>query len=101
LQYLIVIVQVMNVDQHYEALAKAIHDADTIPPCQVTDPEIWFADHESAIYEHRVAKKFCESCPVKVPCRDYAIVAVEAFGIWGGTTPRERQAVRVGLKRKK
>ena len=36
------------------------------------------------------AKQVCESCPVLVPCRRYAVDAQEPHGIWGGTTPEER-----------
>ncbi len=37
-----------------------------------------------------VAKRICRDCPVIVTCRDYALRAPEAYGIWGALTPRER-----------
>ncbi len=40
------------------------------------------------------AKRICCSCPVRVRCRDYSVNAQERYGIWGGTTPRERAAVQ-------
>lgn len=85
-------------DRVYEELATAIAEADTIPPCQTTDPEIWFSDQEVVGGLYRIAKKFCEQCPVKALCAEYAIVANEQFGIWGGLTPLERSRIR-GLKR--
>lgn len=36
------------------------------------------------------AKKVCSSCPVAEPCLVAAIRQKEHWGVWGGTTPRER-----------
>lgn len=44
----------------------------------------------------RMAKQICDSCPVLVPCRRHAIDADEPHGIWGGTTPEERDELRRG-----
>jgi len=41
-------------------------------------------------------KKFCSDCPVKQKCLDYAL-RVNVSGIWGGTTLKERQAIRKEL----
>mgnify|MGYP001478869992 CR=1 FL=1 len=35
----------------------------------------------------------CESCPVASLCLEYAIDA-EPFGVWGGTTPEDRDSMR-------
>ncbi len=43
------------------------------------------------------AKKVCRSCPVKRECLRYALSSVEAWGVWGATTPRERQLIDQGL----
>jgi WhiB family redox-sensing transcriptional regulator len=82
----------------YTELAIAIAEADTIPPCQTTDPEIWFSDQEIVGGLYRQAKRFCEECPVKALCGEYAILAAEPFGIWGGMTYRERQKIRSGSR---
>jgi WhiB family redox-sensing transcriptional regulator len=37
------------------------------------------------------AKQICLACPVLEPCRRYAIDAREPHGIWGATTPRDRE----------
>jgi hypothetical protein len=39
------------------------------------------------------ARRFCQNCPVKSQCRDFAIL-YEEEGIWGGTTDDERQLFR-------
>ena len=41
-----------------------------------------------------LAKATCATCPVKVPCLEYALANFEAFGVWGGTSPEERKAIR-------
>ena len=49
------------------------------------------------------AKAFCEACPVKTECLEYAITEVDApyyakivytLGVWGGKTGRERVTIR-------
>lgn len=43
-----------------------------------------------------MAKITCASCPFKVMCAEYALEAVEEWGIWGGLTAEERRAIRKG-----
>lgn len=41
------------------------------------------------------AAKVCElKCDVQTQCLDYALRADERFGVWGGTTERERERIR-------
>ena len=47
----------------------------------------------------RMAKSLCETCPVLLDCRDYAVDAGEQHGIWGGMTVKERRAVRMAKKK--
>jgi WhiB family redox-sensing transcriptional regulator len=57
------------------------------------DPELWFpADGDRAAAEH--AKAICRVCPVRSACLEWALAANERTGIWGGTTPNERRALR-------
>lgn len=35
----------------------------------------------------------CNTCPVKALCLNWA-VEHEAWGVWGGTTPKQRQQMR-------
>ncbi len=39
------------------------------------------------------AKQVCGRCEIRCECGEYAIAAVEQFGIWGGLTWSERRAV--------
>ncbi len=50
----------------------------------------WFAVDEPGISQ---AKALCTQCPVVHHCLDQALARHE-YGVWGGTTERERQALR-------
>lgn len=78
----------------YEELKEAINNAPSIPACQVTDPEVWFADIDVGYNHSRIARNFCKRCPVIRECAAYAIAAEEPHGIWGGLTPKQRQTIR-------
>jgi WhiB family redox-sensing transcriptional regulator len=41
-----------------------------------------------------MAKAICAPCPVRTECLEYALDGGEHFGIWGGTSERERRRIR-------
>lgn len=43
---------------------------------------------------HGPAKAICERCPVQRECLRFALDTDQPFGIWGGTTARERARIR-------
>lgn len=58
----------------------------------------YFYDEDSAApYERRrnevVAKRICSICPIVVDCLEGSIQNQEKFGIWGGTTEKERKTL--------
>ena len=53
----------------------------TTPPCQVQEPEIWFADTPTGV-EH--AKSLCGRCPLATDCLLGAMERREPWGVWGG-----------------
>lgn len=53
--------------------------------------EVFFPERGQSVNE---AKAICASCPVREACLEYALVAVERFGIWGGASERERRRLR-------
>ena len=55
-----------------------------------SDPDIFFSE-EVAHQEEAIS--LCAKCPVLELCLNYAIKN-EMYGIWGGTTPEERQTLR-------
>jgi WhiB family redox-sensing transcriptional regulator len=60
-------------------------------------PDAFFPEDEPAHgTRHQgilVAKAICGSCPISFECLEYALIAEEPFGIWGGFTPKERQTI--------
>ena len=41
----------------------------------------------------REAREFCRACPVRTECLAHALDQRIEFGVWGGTTERERRAL--------
>lgn len=68
--------------------------------CRGTSTETFFppdgARGKARGINERAAKRLCESCPVLLPCRRYAVLTQEPHGIWGGTNPEEREELRHG-----
>lgn len=53
------------------------------------DPETFWPGRGQNATE---AKAVCRSCDFEVRCRRWAIAARVEHGVWGGTTPEEREA---------
>jgi hypothetical protein len=63
--------------------------------CQTTDPDVWWPDRKRPHSPPTsTAVAACRACPAAEPCLAYAVAADERFGIWGGTTPEDRRAMR-------
>ncbi|WP_337110453.1 WhiB family transcriptional regulator [Prescottella equi] len=56
----------------------------------------FFAPEQESTVERRrresAARAICTHCSVAVPCREYALVTNQSFGVWGGLTESERRA---------
>ena len=61
--------------------------------CAETDPEIFFPDKG---HSTKPAKRICRWCEVSDECLDYALANRERFGVWGGTSERERRLIGYG-----
>jgi WhiB family transcriptional regulator, redox-sensing transcriptional regulator len=59
--------------------------------CRGMDPEIFFPDRGESL---RPAKEVCGGCIVRDECLEYALDNRERFGVWGGTSERERRRLR-------
>ncbi len=66
--------------------------------CRGQDPELFYPEGTSGSALHQVtaAKEVCGRCPVVSACLQWALDVGEAHGIWGGATPEERRALRMG-----
>ncbi|HVV17871.1 MAG TPA: WhiB family transcriptional regulator [Pseudonocardiaceae bacterium] len=50
-------------------------------PCQVNDPDLWFAESPADLER---AKALCADCPVRAQCLAGARARHEPWGVWGG-----------------
>jgi WhiB family redox-sensing transcriptional regulator len=57
--------------------------------CNGTDPEIFFPTRGADV---AAARAICSTCPVFDPCWQAGLY--EKFGIWAGTSERERRRIR-------
>lgn len=63
--------------------------------CAQTDPsdEVWFPGKGQST---STARRICRLCPVQDECRAEALADPSlTHGVWGGTTPKMRQQLRV------
>lgn len=66
--------------------------------CAGVDPALFYpevADRPTAA----AARAVCAGCPVRLECLAYALRNGEEYGIWGGTTERDRRLIRRLLRR--
>lgn len=65
--------------------------------CRSMDPEMFFhPDGERGPRRRNrenAAKAVCASCPVLKLCRDQALALQEPYGIWGGLSEDDREAI--------
>jgi WhiB family transcriptional regulator, redox-sensing transcriptional regulator len=61
--------------------AEAERSFDSLLPCRVLDPELWFAESPSDV---EYAKQLCRDCPVQAMCLAGALDRREPWGVWGG-----------------
>ncbi|CAN5767451.1 N/A [soil metagenome] len=59
--------------------------------CAEVDPEIFFPERGGS---SKSARSVCALCSVRLECLEYALNNKEQFGIWGGTSERERRRLR-------
>lgn len=62
----------------------------------------FFADPRKDPATVGLAKQVCAKCPVRAQCLEYALSGVSSslydYGIWAGTTPSERDRIKVRRK---
>ena len=64
--------------------------------CAHADSDLFFpvSMRGPALTQVARAKAICAGCPVSEQCLSFALEHEPGHGIWGGTTPEERQQVR-------
>jgi WhiB family redox-sensing transcriptional regulator len=82
----------------------ARHDWDwqSLAACRGVDTAIFYhPENERGPTRHRrerEAKRICHSCPVVAPCLQWALDTREPYGVWGGLSVEERQALDSGRR---
>jgi WhiB family redox-sensing transcriptional regulator len=73
-----------------------VPDWSTEARCLDLDPELFFptGDGKQSVPQIAVAQQICSTCPVKLKCLKLALATDAQYGIWGGTTPKERARLR-------
>lgn len=65
--------------------------------CQKEDTELFFhPDNErgpTRQAREAKAKAVCATCPVLQQCREHALASREPYGVWGGLSEPEREAL--------
>lgn len=69
--------------------------------CRDVDPELFFpsGDARPARLQEQRALQVCSGCPVREPCREWAL-ALQPVGVWGGTTAVQRGRLNLGAVRR-
>jgi WhiB family redox-sensing transcriptional regulator len=64
--------------------------------CRSADPELFFPVSETgpSTADMATAKAVCARCPVCSECLAFALATRQTHGVWGGTIPGERTALR-------
>jgi WhiB family redox-sensing transcriptional regulator len=57
-------------------------------------PDTFFLPRGATAADTRAAKDICFKCSACEECLAYAMTNRETFGIWGGTTEKDRRAIR-------
>ena len=64
--------------------------------CRGAPPELFFPERGEST---KPAKEMCTVCPVSVECLAWALDHREKFGVWGGTSERERRRMQGSWER--
>jgi len=64
--------------------------------CSGVETDYYFPEQNKISQENVLAKKICSTCVWKTECLTYAL-HYKVFGIWGGTTLKQRDGMRKKL----
>lgn len=69
--------------------------------CLSADPDLFFPISATGPAEQQIAraKVICAGCEVRKVCLEFAMSHDQVYGIWGGTTPDDRQRARRRMRR--
>lgn len=62
-------------------------------PCRRDDPDRWFPEQANSREDHAARKVCRRRCPAVDDCLKFALAHRMDYGIWGGASPEQRQAM--------
>ena len=70
--------------------------------CRSADPDLFFPLSSTGPGERQIAraKMICAGCQVRQECLEFALAHDQVYGVWGGTTPEDRQRDRRRRRRR-
>ena len=74
----------------------------SLAACLSADPDLFFPVSSTGPAKRQIAraKVICAGCPVRSECLEFAVTHDQTHGIWGGTTPQDRQRDRRRRRRR-
>ncbi|MEZ7851487.1 MAG: WhiB family transcriptional regulator [Candidatus Nanopelagicales bacterium] len=77
-----------------------IWDWQLIGLCRGEDPNVFFHPEgergPARVNRDAAAKAICGACPVRLQCAQHALAVKEPYGVWGGLTEDDREAIYAG-----
>ncbi len=62
--------------------------------CRSVPTRFFFPERDSDPRTASFVARYCDNCPVRVECLNWALAHREIYGIWGGKTETERRRMR-------
>ncbi len=64
--------------------------------CRDTDPDLFFPVGTTGLAVSQIdeAKAVCMGCPAQIQCLEFALIANQDTGVWGGSSEEERRQLR-------
>ncbi|MGW5682819.1 WhiB family transcriptional regulator [Nonomuraea sp. NPDC003754] len=68
--------------------------------CGAQDPDVFFPLDWKTVPAAQTAeiRRICTSCPVRLPCLEWAVTTGEPDGMWAATTPADRRRMRAAQR---
>lgn len=80
---------------YIDYLLRAKLDWEEYVPCKEVGPQEMYPASESK--QLKVAQRICSMCPAQAECLTIAIAMDEPFGVWGGTSEKQRAEMKKKL----
>lgn len=89
----------MNDNSTWQQVVHPHFDWRLAAACRDLDPDLFFPIGTTgpSVGQIAAAKQVCHACLVRKTCLSWAIKHYQDYGVWGGTTERERQALRTAV----